>query len=103
MSGSILIAPDLHVEAFRRLDKDVDILGKPVDYLEALGQRCAAFQLEGRAHLLQAVKAVHDPIVFFDQSRIDAFLVGNNPDQVGELRMVVQRVSWHAPPLGGLG
>ena len=44
---------------------------------------------------MQTVQAMHDPIVFFDQSRIDALLFGNDPDQVGKLFVVMKIVSWH--------
>jgi hypothetical protein len=31
---------------------------------------------------------MHDPVVFLDQTRIDALLSRHDPDQIGELRMI---------------
>src|SRR5882672_9461408 len=43
---------------------------------------------------------MHDPVVFFDKSGIDALLLGNDADQIGKLFVIVKIVSWHeAPPL----
>jgi hypothetical protein len=41
--------------------------------------------------LLQAVEAMHDPVVFFDQCWIDSSLLRDNTDQLRELRMVVKK------------
>src|SRR5882757_399692 len=38
---------------------------------------------------------MHDPVVFFDKSGIDALLLGNDADQVGKLFVIVKIVSWH--------
>src|ERR1700733_5366053 len=59
----------------------------------ALGQGRAAFQLKSEVQLLEAVKAMHDPIVLFDQRRIDAFFARDYADQFGKFGMVVKKLS----------
>ena len=44
------------------------------------------FNSNFKSQLLKAVEAMHDPVVFFDQGRIDAFLLRNDADQSGEIR-----------------
>lgn len=86
--------PDLTL--LRRLNPNVDVFREPVDDLMAFRERSSLLELEGEVKLLQDVKAVHDPVVFFDQGGIDAPLLGDNADQIGELPMVVEIVSRHA-------
>src|SRR5687768_7558895 len=46
------------------------------------------------------MEAVHDPVVLFDQRRINTLFARDDPDQIRELRVVVQivarRVGIHA-------
>lgn len=61
----------------------------------AFGQGGAAFQLEGQAPLLQAEKAMHNPVVFFDQGRIDSIFPADNEDKIGEIGVVVEEIRRH--------
>lgn len=42
------------------------------------------------------IEAVHDPVVLFDQGRINALLFRHNPDQIRKLRVIVEEVTRHA-------
>jgi hypothetical protein len=64
---AVLVLAGLHVAIGRRLDQNVDVFRKPVDDPVALRQRRAALQLKFEVELLEPVKAMHDPVVFFDQ------------------------------------
>lgn len=61
----------------------------------SLGQGRAALELECEAKLLKPVEAMHDPVVFFDEGWINALFFRHNPDQVRELRMVVEEITRH--------
>jgi xanthine dehydrogenase iron-sulfur cluster and FAD-binding subunit A len=63
----------------------INVFREPVDDPEALGERRAAFQLKGHTQLLQAKETMHDPVVFFDQSRIDGLFPRHNPQKVRKL------------------
>jgi len=58
----------------------------------------SAFEFERQFHFLQAVQAVHDPVVFFDQGGIDGLLLRDDPHQIDELPMVVKIISRHEAP-----
>ena len=38
---------------------------------------------------------MHDPVVFFDQGGIDPLLFRHDPDQIRELRMIVEEITRH--------
>ncbi|CDM61896.1 hypothetical protein [Rhizobium favelukesii] len=54
------------------------------------------FQLESRAQLLQAIKAVHDPIVLLDQHGLHLNLLGDDAQQGREILLVMQEINRHA-------
>ncbi|WP_240538258.1 hypothetical protein [Bradyrhizobium yuanmingense] len=39
---------------------------------------------------------MHDPVVFFDQGRINALLIRHNPDQIRKLLVIVEEITRHA-------
>ncbi|WP_244426352.1 hypothetical protein [Rhizobium sp. PDO1-076] len=84
-----------------RFDADIDIFREAVDDAVAFGERCAALQLEPHFQLLQALQSVHDPVVFFDQHRLNLHCLGDDAQQGREILMVMQEISWHARPLQG--
>lgn len=47
---------------------------------------------------MQAEQAVHDPVVFFDESGRDRLLVRHDANEVGKLRVAMQIVTGHMPP-----
>jgi hypothetical protein len=59
----------------------------------ALRKGRAAFQLEGVAELLKPIEAMHDPVVFFDEGGINALFLRDNPDQIRELRVIVEEIN----------
>ena len=60
----------------------------------------ATFRPSARTSIqfLQAVEAMHDPIVFFDQGGIDRFSLRDDADQLREFRVVVKKISRHEGP-----
>ncbi len=82
-----------------RFDADIDVLGKPVDDAVAFRKRRSALQLEGHAEFLQAVEAMHYPVIFFDQGGlIDRLLVRNDPDECWEVEMMMEIITRHEAP-----
>lgn len=110
LCGAVLVLADFYILAGERLDQNINVFRKPADDLVAFGKRRAAFELETEAELIKSIKAVHDPVVFFDQGRINALLFRHNPGQIRKLRVVeeivrhavhslsarVRRISWRA-------
>ena len=45
--------------------------------------------------LLQAVQAMHDPVVFFDKDGVDGALLTNDADQIGKFFVLVKKFIWH--------
>jgi hypothetical protein len=59
-----------------------DVFGKAMNHTEALGKRSAALGLKGQAKLFKPKDGVHDPVIFFHESRIIDFLaVGKGFDK----------------------
>lgn len=54
------------------------------------------FQLERHAQLLQAIKAVHDPIVLLDQHGLHLHLLSDDAQQGREILVVMQEINRHA-------
>jgi hypothetical protein len=92
--GLVLAGPDVPITW--RLDADIDVFRKPANDLKAFGELGPVLELEDEAQLLQAIKTMHNPVVFLDQRRIDALLSRHNSEQIGELRMVMQEITRHA-------
>src|SRR3954453_19320580 len=95
MRWLVVVLAGLYVPIRRRFDQDIDVFRKPVDDLMPLRKGRSALQLECEAKLLKPVKAMHNPVVFFDERWIDALFCRDNPDQVRELRMIVEEITWH--------
>jgi transposase len=59
---------------------------------KALGKRSAALELKRQAKLFEPKDGVHDPVVFFHESRIiDLLAVGNGLDQCLEIASLMQK------------
>ncbi len=99
MCGLIAIWTGLDAHHFGRFDADIDVFREAVNDAVAFGERGTALQLELHFQLLQAVEAVHDPVVFFDQHRRNFHLLGDDAQECPEILMVMQEISWHAHPL----
>jgi hypothetical protein len=89
----VLIAADGDSHSLGRIYPKIDVFGEAVDNSEALGKRCAAFQLEGIPRQLQAEEAMHDPVVLFHQGRQNTHLFADDAEQVCELRVPVQIIT----------
>ena len=69
-----------------------------MDDTEALGQRCAALQLEPQPLRLKTPEAMHDPVVFFHQHRSQATLVGHQSEELVEIPALVKKISHRSTP-----
>ncbi|MNT79648.1 hypothetical protein D3C72_2190020 [compost metagenome] len=82
MRRLLVISACHHRGGGRRLDANVDIFRETADEAIALRKRGAALQFEGEFQLLQAIEALHDPVVLLHQGGRDALVVGDDPDQI---------------------
>lgn len=98
MSRLVLVAPELDLQIARRLDPDIDVLGKTLDDAKAFRERRSAFQFETKSLCLQPPQAMHDPVILLDQRRIDAALLGHDGDQLTDVVALVQKLSHAAIP-----
>src|SRR6202040_477445 len=81
MSRLHVVLARFHIPFGRRLDANVDVLRETVDDAEAFGKGGPSLELKYEAESLQAVEAVHDPIIFFDERRVNALVLRHNPNE----------------------
>jgi hypothetical protein len=82
----------IDLESIEGFDPNVDVFGKAMDHPKTLRERSTALELKLEAKLLKPKDGVHDPVVFFHESRIIDFLaVGNRLDKCFEIVPLVQK------------
>ena len=69
-----------------------------MDHSKSFGERCSAFEFEHKTLRFKPPKAMHQPIIFFDQHGVDFALVGNNREQLIEIASFVQELSHVTTP-----
>src|SRR5579872_671924 len=96
MGGLVMVLARFHIPAGRRLDENIDVLREPADDVMTLREGRSAFQLECEAKLLKPVKAMHDPVVFFNEGRINALFFRHDPDQIRKILVIVEKITRHS-------
>jgi len=97
------------VQARRRLKADINIFRKAFNAIPSLGERRAALHLKVKVVLLQAPKAMHDPVVFLDDGGAEFLLSAEGLKQGLGLRQLVDKLRHlllegpRAPPVVRIG
>src|SRR3954449_6588092 len=87
----LMIGICIDLQFVKRFNANIDVFGKAMDDSETFRKRSAALELKRQAQLLEPKDGMHDPVVFFHESRIVNLLgVGNGLDKCLKVASLVQ-------------